>query len=127
MAVWRLALHPDGPLLCGISLNYRDGKPVPGGLYRSRDGGATWSTVLAGRDCWDVTIDPARPDTVYAGTFVDGVLRSDDAGKSWKRLTGLPFVAPHRVTISPENPGTIYVTTFGGGAWKGRIIRGGGR
>ncbi len=188
MAVWRLALHPDGTLLCGISLNYRDGKPVPGGLYRSRDGaetwervrefpylwgvqmdprdsnviyvsgfdvpppgyaamgtgvpwpestgggifkttdgGATWSTVFAGRYCWDVTIDPATPDTVYAGTFVDGVLRSDDAGKTWRTLTGLPFVAPHRVTISPENPNAIYVTTFGGGAWKGRIHRGGSR
>jgi len=60
----------------------------------------------------------------YRGKPGQHLVRSDDAGKSWKRLTVLPLVAPHRVTISPENPGTFRVTTFGGGAWKGRFIQG---
>ena len=182
LSVWRLDLHPDGTLLCGISLNYKDGKPIHGGLYRSRDGaatwekvkdfpylwgvrmdprnstviyvscfdvppagyaamgtnvpwpdseggglfkttdgGATWTKALAERYCWDVTFDPKNPDVVYAGTFVGGPYRSEDAGKTWSKLLGLPFVAPHRVTVDPEDAKTIYVTTFGGGVWKGRL------
>jgi photosystem II stability/assembly factor-like uncharacterized protein len=182
LSIWRLDLHPDGTLLCGISLSYKDGKPVPGGLYRSRDGagtwekvkdfpylwgvrmdprdskviyvscfdvppagyqamgtnvpwpdseggglfkttdgGATWTKVLAERYCWDVTFDPKNPDVVYAGTFVGGVYRSKDAGRTWSSLAGLPFIAPHRVTVDPEDAKTIYVTTFGGGVWKGQL------
>ncbi len=181
-SVWRLDLHPDGTLLCGISLDYKDGKPIHGGLYRSRDGaatwekvkdfpylwgvrmdprdskviyvscfdvppagyaamgtnvpwpdseggglfktsdgGATWTKALAERYCWDVTFDPKNPDVVYAGTFVGGPYRSSDAGKTWSKLLGLPFVAPHRVTVDPEDARTIYVTTFGGGVWKGKL------
>ncbi len=34
----------------------------------------------------DLTVDPARPDTVYAATSNGGFWRSDDFGASWRRL-----------------------------------------
>ena len=92
-----------------------------GGLFKTTDGGKTWTTILDERYCWDVTFDPTDPDIVYAGTFVGGVHRSEDAGKTWTVLKGLPFVAPHRVTVDPEDAKAIYVTTFGGGVWQGTL------
>jgi len=96
-------------------------KSSGGGLFKTTDGGKTWTKILDEPYCWDVTFDPTNPDIVYAGTFVGGVHRSEDAGKTWTLLKGLPFVAPHRVTVDPEDAKTIHVTTFGGGVWKGKL------
>jgi photosystem II stability/assembly factor-like uncharacterized protein len=71
----------------------------PQGLYRSTDGGRTWTLVKVGplEECWCrcIEIDPRDPDTMYAGMTVrsalDGIYRSRDGGGSWERLgTGLP-------------------------------------
>ncbi len=57
------------------------------GLFRSTDGGAHWAPV--GKDLKNmaaVTVNPKRPDEVYAVT-VDGVVtRSTDRGTTWQRL-----------------------------------------
>jgi photosystem II stability/assembly factor-like uncharacterized protein len=81
------------------------------GIYRSGDNGRTWQTVLpgwpAGSDIgrWTqkIEVDPARPSTVYALTFVvnvDGLphgpladygasilWKSTDGGLTWKKMT----------------------------------------
>ncbi|MDY7101834.1 MAG: exo-alpha-sialidase [Actinomycetota bacterium] len=76
-----------------------------GGIYRSDDGGGTWSamTSIAGMDFgFPVVAHPSRPDTAYLLPLEsdgfrctpDGhciVWRTTDAGKSWEPLTnGLP-------------------------------------
>ena len=38
--IWRLELHRDGTLVCAETLAYSNLLPVPGGLFRSRDGGS---------------------------------------------------------------------------------------
>ncbi len=89
------------------------------GLYRSRDGGDSWTLVLKGSNlstgCSGITIDPKNADRIYAGlwdfrrkgwTFRSGgegpdaksgsgLYRSDDAGGKWTELNaentpGLP-------------------------------------
>lgn len=93
------------------------------GLYRSRDGGATWES-LAGRGLPSVglgkiglAVAPSDPKRVYA--IVDakagGLYRSDDAGDSWRAMTtdkrvwerGWYFA---HVTVDPKDADALYVS-----------------
>jgi len=56
------------------------------GVYRSVDAGATWTEAdggLPNAQLWNVTFDPVRPDTAYAGGFYYGVYATVDGGLSW--------------------------------------------
>src|ERR1051326_7456595 len=53
---------------------------APDGLYRSLDRGETWERVLVGSRVAGVC---SGAGVVLAGTDIDGVLRSEDAGRSW--------------------------------------------
>jgi photosystem II stability/assembly factor-like uncharacterized protein len=79
------------------------------GVYRSLDGGATWTRVLAGATDFtgatEVFLDPANAQRLYAilwdhrrepdkrsyGGVGSGIFRSTDGGTTWQRLgNGLP-------------------------------------
>jgi photosystem II stability/assembly factor-like uncharacterized protein len=91
-----------------------------GGVFLSRDAGATWKNVLtADQHVYDVTIDPSDPNRVYAAGFQASVWRSPDGGEGWTRIGGFNFKNAHRVIPDPLDPAMIYVTTFGGSVWHG--------
>src|SRR6476659_5880084 len=98
------------------------------GVYKTTDGGKTWTKIL-GVDDWtganDIQLDPRNPDILIATTwqrerrvytFVaggpgSGVWRSTDAGKTWtKSQSGFPDVDLGRIglSISPANPSVVY-------------------
>lgn len=87
---------------------YETDSPIKSGrLYRSRDGGATW-TDLAGS--WefaaeDVLVDPGRPATVLVATRWC-VLRSTDGGLTW--ASGLGGKIVHTLAADSFSPGTFY-------------------
>ncbi|HKA20332.1 MAG TPA: hypothetical protein VKN18_18735 [Blastocatellia bacterium] len=79
-----LAIMPDatehGHLLASV---FHDGSG--GSVFRSADGGESWtpsSTGLAGRDVFAFYQMPDNPNVIYAGTNT-GVYRSTDRGASW--------------------------------------------
>jgi photosystem II stability/assembly factor-like uncharacterized protein len=97
------------------------------GVYKTSDGGKTWSQVFAIDDntgAIDVIVDPATPSTVYAamwarrrypwgftnGGATSGVYKSIDAGKTWKKLTdGLPAETGRiGLDIYRKNPKVLY-------------------
>ncbi len=103
---------------------------LPGGFFKSSDGGATWreSPELKNEALHSLAQSDSNPDTLVAGTF-NGLFRSDDAGKSWKQLPtqsqpGLIHV--ESLAIDPRTTDTIYAGTFylpyksvdGGQSWK---------
>ena len=103
---------------------------VPGGFFKSTDGGATWreSSELKNEAIHSLAQSDSDPDTLIAGTFT-GIFRSDDAGQSWKQLptqseSGLIHV--ESLAIDPRTSDTIYAGTFylpyksvdGGKSWK---------
>jgi photosystem II stability/assembly factor-like uncharacterized protein len=98
---------------------HKDGD-VNGGIFLSKDAGASWQQVL-NRDnhVYDVTIDPKNPAHLYACGFESSVWRSTDRGANWVRVPGYNFKWGHRVIVDPAHPGSIYVTTFGGSVWLG--------
>jgi photosystem II stability/assembly factor-like uncharacterized protein len=94
-----------------------------GGIYRSMDGGTSWSPMTNGLPslshgtrggATDVIIDPQSPQRVYAAIFGKGIYRTDDAqaaNPSWTRLTdGLPSGGFSRIALgmAPSDPQTLY-------------------
>lgn len=101
------------------------------GLYKTTDGGETWTLVLETEDEWtgvtSLLIDPRNPDRLYAATWSrqrtvaayvgtgpgSGIHKSDDGGETWTELkTGLPAGNMGKIgmAISPINPDVLYAT-----------------
>ena len=61
------------------------------GLFRSQDGGESWSFKVASVYVEDLAIDPVSPNRVYRPGYslivVGGFYRSDDEGETWIPLT----------------------------------------
>jgi len=88
-----------------------------GGLYRSDDGGESWTEQSTdprlwgrGNDFAECKVDPQNPDAVYIANVV--TWKSTDAGKSWKAVRGAPGGDDyHRLWINPEHPEIILLVS----------------
>ena len=93
----------------------RDSAAAGGGVYRSADGGRTWSDAgLAGQAVRALAMSPSAPDILAAGTL-DGVYRSLDAAKSWQRISPEHHEELRNLdslAIDPRDPQIIYAGTF---------------
>jgi hypothetical protein len=52
-------------------------------------------------------------------SFCAAAYRSDDYGKTWKKIKGYDFHWGHRVIPDVNNPDKVYLTTFGSSVWHG--------
>lgn len=91
---------------------------VDAGVYKSTDGGATWSNpnnALKHTSVRSLSIDPTNSQTIYAGTFLAGVFKSVDGGGTWSAVnSGLFSTAGYIVAIDPNNGQNIYAGSVGG-------------
>lgn len=100
------------------------------GVYRSQDGGQTWTQSLFVSDSTgivDMAIHPTNGQIVYAaawqrvrrpqyrsyGGMTSGLYRSIDGGENWAELTnGLPTPGNQKgrisIAIAPSNPDVLY-------------------
>jgi photosystem II stability/assembly factor-like uncharacterized protein len=96
------------------------------GVFRTRDGGATWERVLYVSDrtgAVDLVMDPADRSTLYAATWQavsgeptvsgeeSGIHKTTDGGDTWTELTvGLPSGPLGRIglDVAPTNPDVVY-------------------
>jgi photosystem II stability/assembly factor-like uncharacterized protein len=92
---------------------------------RSSDGDWSVEFLLAGQDVRCLATDPLKPNLVYAGTQGQGVLRSEDGGRTWQPV-GLPGMIVKSLAPSPHFPGTVFagckpvslfVSRNGGESW----------
>jgi len=94
------------------------------GVYRTRDGGASWQPANRGIQVANVPEDQRfpefgqcvhkvahhrdRPDRLYAQNHF-GVYRSDDRGGSWTAIeSGLPSNFGFTFVVHPHRPDTVY-------------------
>ncbi len=104
------------------------------GLYRSEDGGESWSKItddprpaarIGGGDLPVPAVDPKNPDVVYSASVV--TWKSIDGGKTWTAIRGAPGGDDYQsIWINPNNPDVFLivsdqgaiVTVNGGETWS---------
>ena len=93
------------------------------GVYRSIDGGQTWTHcgLPATRHIAEIRVHPRDPDHVYVAAFGDafgpnperGVFRTTDGGRSWEHVLHVSDRAGAAdVTLDPRNPDVLYATMW---------------
>lgn len=97
-----------------------------GGVWKTTNSGTTWTPVFDGEASYSIgalAIDPKNSNVVWVGTgennnqrsvsYGDGVYRTLDGGKSWKRM-GLEH-SEHigRIQIDPRDSRVVWVAAYG--------------
>src|SRR6202158_389679 len=108
--IGRIVIHPKNPEVVYVAaLGHLWGPNPERGVYKTSDGGRSWSQVLKINDdtgVSDVAMDPESPDTLYAAAYErrrtpygfngggpdSAIYKTTDGGATWKKLTkGLPY------------------------------------
>jgi uncharacterized protein (TIGR03437 family) len=82
-----LAVHPSNGEIVLAAVYFVNARGLPG-IFRSADGGETWTPVLNEQQGTAVLFDRWDPDTAYAAVFGTGVFKSIDAGQTWHKSNG---------------------------------------
>jgi photosystem II stability/assembly factor-like uncharacterized protein len=141
----QIAVDPANPKRLFVAvLGHPYGPNSERGIFRSTDGGATFTRVLY-RDentgAYNVSIDPRDPNVVYATLWAarqapweigssferpgSGIFKSTDGGDRWTRLTsGLPAAMGRaEIAVAPSNPEVVYAYVDGFGDTGGAVFR----
>lgn len=115
LQVWSLWVMPQRPEVLIVGT-------CPSHLFRSEDGGRTWSEAAARleRECprllWTrvtcIVGDPENAEELWAGVEIDGVHRSRDGGRSWQATgSGLSSRDIHALVVVPGQPRRLLAAT----------------
>ncbi len=130
-AIGDIAMAPSDDNIVWVGTgeaNPRNDVSYGNGVYKSTDGGKTWTNMgLADtRQIARIAIDPANPDHVLVGALGDvfrdstarGVYETTDGGATWKQTL---YVGPQSgisdIAMDPKNPNTVYA-----GVWQFRRV-----
>ena len=139
--IGRIVIHPTNPEVVYVAATgHLWGPNDDRGLYKTTDGGQTWTnTLFIDRDTGmtDVAMDPVSPGTLYAASYQrrrtafgfsgggpgSGIYKTTNGGESWRRLTdGLPDGITGRVglDIYRSDPRIVYavVQNANGGMFR---------
>jgi photosystem II stability/assembly factor-like uncharacterized protein len=98
-----------------------------GGVWKTTDGGVSWEPISDGYfttgSVGAIGVSESDPNVIYVGmgespirgnvSHGDGVYKSTDAGKTWKKV-GLDDTRHiGRVRVHPKNPDLVYVAALG--------------
>jgi photosystem II stability/assembly factor-like uncharacterized protein len=119
-------LNPD-VVFVGV-LGHAWGPNPERGVFRTTDGGKTWTKVLylnPTTGVSDLAMEPGNPNILYAGMWQverrpwilesggasSGIYRTTDGGETWKQLSvGLPKAPLGRIglAVAPNDPARVY-------------------
>ena len=126
-----LKLHKDGTLfaLCGAKKSAENRPVALGGLFRSADGGASWTDLtesLKLHHPYGFDVDPTDSRILYLAAAAvpgshdeDGVYKSVDGGASWRKLAidwpygPHSYVHPKYPCVDPYRPERVWLTVGG--------------
>jgi photosystem II stability/assembly factor-like uncharacterized protein len=97
-----------------------------GGVWKTINAGASWTPVFDTMETLNIgsiAIQQSNPSVVWVGTgegnprnslnLGDGIFRSLDAGKTWKKMGLEKTHNIHRIIIDPTNPDVVYAAAIG--------------
>ena len=99
-----------------------------GGVWKTTDGGINWepitdNSVFGTGSVGAIGLSDSDPNTIYVGmgespirgnvSHGDGVYKSTDAGKTWKRVGLEDTRQISRIRVHPKNPDIVYVAAQG--------------
>ena len=134
--IGRILVDPRDPDLVYVAaLGHAYGANAERGVFRSRDGGKSWSRVLFRDDntgAIDLAFKPGDPRTLYAALWQtrrppwsvyppsngpgSGLFVSHDGGDHWSAIAGRGFIAhPGRmgIALAPNRPARLYILADG--------------
>ncbi|MFB0564400.1 MAG: WD40/YVTN/BNR-like repeat-containing protein [Candidatus Aminicenantaceae bacterium] len=137
----RILINPGDPNIVYVAaMGHLWGSNKERGVYKTVDGGKTWEKILyINKDTGfvDLAMDPSDSLILYAASYEhrrmpyyfssggpgSGIYKSEDAGKTWKRLEkDLPEGIMGRigVAVSRSNPEVVYalIEHKDGGIWR---------
>ena len=130
-AIHKISFSPSSPKIVYAATGVETISPVgvttdtPGpGIYKSMDGGITWSAIDKGLEkttlnIMTVAVHPQNPDIAYLGEINNGIYKTEDGGQSWTPVNnGLLQKEVRALAIDPKNPNTVYAGAELGGVWK---------
>jgi photosystem II stability/assembly factor-like uncharacterized protein len=127
--IGRIQVHPEDPDVAYVAAQGTLWAPSDSrGVYKTTDGGETWTKVLfidAHTGVVDMVMHPENPDVLYAAAYQrlrrtwgfngggpgSGIYKTTDGGATWTELTnGIPAGDKGRIGIdvSPVDPQTVY-------------------
>jgi len=132
-SIARIVVHPKDPNIAYVAaIGHLFGPNPERGLYKTTDGGATWTnTKFIDNDTGftDVVIDPVNPNVLYAASYQrrrqpcgfngggpgSGIWKTTDAGKTWTKFSGNglptnPIIGRIGIDIARSHPQTIYAS-----------------
>ncbi len=129
--IGRIVIDPRNPDIVYVAaLGHLWGPNKARGLYKTTDGGKTWTNtkfIDENTGFVDVVMDPANSRVLYAAAYQrqrtpwgfdgggpgSGLYKTTDAGRTWTKLTnGLPSGDTGRIglAIYPKNPNILYAS-----------------
>ncbi len=141
--IGRIIVHPSNPdIVYACALGRATGPQQERGVFKTTDGGQTWTRMLFGdpdTGCSGLTMDPRNPEVLFAGMWEvvmhtwamfsggpgSAIYMTRDGGRRWRKVThsGLPKspVGKIDVQIAPTNPQHVYAliqTADQGSLWR---------
>jgi uncharacterized repeat protein (TIGR01451 family) len=125
-AIGEIWIAPSDPAIV-YTAPYLAGQPTSRfyGVFRSNDGGQTWSAAnmgISSNPIASLAVDPTRPQLVYAASG-PSLLTSSNGGASWSTLAVDPTLGyPRAIAVDSSRPQTLYMA---GSASLARSVDGG--
>ena len=121
-----IALAPSNPEIIYVGTggpNNRQSTLYGNGVWKSTDGGETWTHLglVETRHIGRIQVHPADPDIVYVAALGNlwkanrerGVFKSTDGGRSWRKVLYIDEdTGAVDLVIDPEDPRILYAATY---------------